>query len=73
VVSIRVAWQGDRLGVHDVLVVQHLALEVHERPRVADRDPGVRVDLAGVVRQEDLVEAREDPPLTLAPSLRRVR
>ncbi len=60
---------GDRVRVDDVLVVEDLALEVDEAAREAHRDPGVRVDLAGVVRERDLVEAREHAALALAPFL----
>ena len=60
---------GDRVRVDDVLVVEDLALEVDEAAREAHRDPGVRVDLAGVVRERDLVEAREDAAFALAPFL----
>src|SRR5664280_1371299 len=49
---------GDRVGVDDV-VVDEAARETH-------RDARVRVDLAGLVREDDLVEAREDAAFSLA-------
>ena len=57
---------GDRVGVDDVLVVEDLALEVDEAARETHRDARVRVDLAGLVREDDLVEAREDAAFSLA-------